>query len=272
MDTLTPPFPPMPRVGLGTWPMRGAACQTAVETALGIGYRHVDTAEMYDNEAAVGAGIRASGVPRDSLFLTTKVWFDKPDGATIHAAGTACIDRLGTHADLLLIHWPSPALQLESALEGLARLQAEGLTRLVGVANFPLGLLRRAVDSAIVPIACLQVEHHVFLGQEALRGYTAPRGIALTSYSPVAKGTLDAEPVMQDIGRKHGATASQVGLAALLALDGVSVIPKSASSARQQENFAALGLRLDEEDRRRLAALPKHRRLIDPSFAPDWSA
>jgi 2,5-diketo-D-gluconate reductase B len=269
---LPPPFIPMPRLGLGTWPMRGAECQAAVEAALAMGYRHLDTAEMYGNEAAVGDALRACGLPRDTLFVTTKVWWDKPTGPAIRAATEACIGRLGTHADLLLLHWPSPQLDLPGALEALARLRAEGLATHVGVANFPLGLLRRAVEPGIVPIACVQVEHHVLLGQQRLLDYVTPRGIALTSYTPTAKGEVAAQPAVQGIAKKHGATPTQVGLAALLALPGVAAIPKSASPERQAENLAAATLSLDAADLAALAALPKDRRLIDPAFAPDWAA
>jgi len=268
-----PPLLPMPRLGLGTWPMRGAECQAAVESALGMGYRHLDTAEMYGNEDAVGAGIKASGVPRAEVFLTTKAWWDKPKGDAIRRACEASLKRLGlAYLDLYLIHWPSPELDLPDALRALARIQADGLARHVGVANFPLGLLRRAVESGIAPIACLQVEHHVLLGQQRLLDYVRPHGIALTSYSPVAKNAVAQEPEIARIATRHGVTPAQVALAYLLAMPGVAAIPKSASPARQRENLAALDLALDAEDRAALAALPKNRRMVNPGFAPDWES
>jgi len=268
-----PPLLPMPRLGLGTWPMRGAECQAAVESALGMGYSHLDTAEMYGNEDAVGAGIKASGVPRAEVFLTTKAWWDKPKGDAIRRACEASLKRLGlAYLDLYLIHWPSPELDLPDALRALARIQADGLARHVGVANFPLGLLRRAVESGIAPIACLQVEHHVLLGQQRLLDYVRPHGIALTSYSPVAKNAVAQEPEIARIATRHGVTPAQVALAYLLAMPGVAAIPKSASPARQRENLAALDLALDAEDRAALAALPKNRRMVNPGFAPDWES
>jgi len=268
-----PPLLPMPRLGLGTWPMRGAECQAAVESALGMGYSHLDTAEMYGNEDAVGAGIKASGVPRAEVFLTTKAWWDKPKGDAIRRACEASLKRLGlAYLDLYLIHWPSPELDLPDALRALARIQADGLARHVGVANFPLGLLRRAVESGIAPIACLQVEHHVLLGQQRLLDYVRPHGIALTSYSPVAKNAVAQEPEIARIATRHGVTPAQVALAYLLAMPGVAAIPKSASPARQRENLAALDLALDAEDLAALAALPKNRRMVNPGFAPDWES
>ena len=270
---LDPPFLPMPRLGLGTWPMQGAACQAAVESALALGYRHLDTAEMYGNEAEIGATIRAAGVPRAELFLVSKAWWDRRTGEAIRRACEASLQRLGQPClDLYLIHWPSQELDLPGALRALARIREEGLARHVGVANFPLGLLRRAVESGLAPIACVQVEHHVLLSQQPLLDYARPRGIALTSYSPLAKGALQGQPAIGRIARKHGATPAQVALAWLLGMEGVAAIPKSASPARQRENLEALRLVLDAEDRAALAALPKDRRMVNPGFAPDWDA
>jgi 2,5-diketo-D-gluconate reductase B len=263
----------MPRLGVGTWPMRGTECRRAVESAIGLGYRHVDTAEMYGNEDAVGAALAACGVPRGELYLTTKVWNDKPRGTAIRAAAEASLRRLGqAYVDLYLIHWPSPRLDLPDALRALARLREEGLARAVGVANFPPGLLRQAVELDIVPIACLQVEHHVFLGQQRLLEYCRPRGIVLTSYTPVAKGAVARDATILGIARTHGASPAQVALAWLLAMPGVAAIPKAAAPERQRENLQAAKLALDAEDLAALAALPKDRRLVDPDIAPDWNA
>ena len=270
---LAPPFVPVPRLGIGTWPMRGAACQAAVESALALGYRHVDTAEMYGNEAEIGAALAAAGVPCDEIMLATKVWWDKLRGDAIRRACEASLKRLRQpRADLYLIHWPSPDLDLPEALRALARLQADGLARHVGVANFPAGMMRRAVESGIVRLACVQVEHHVFLSQQRLRDFVTPLGIALTSHTPVAKGVVAQAPVVGRIAAKHGATPAQVALAWLLAMPGVAAIPKSASPVRQQENLAALDIRLDAEDLAALSALPKDRRMVNPGHAPDWDA
>jgi 2,5-diketo-D-gluconate reductase B len=264
----------IPRLGLGTWPMKGAECQQAVESALGLGYRHVDTAEMYGNEDAVGAGLKASGLRREEVFVTTKVWNDKPRGDQIRAALEASLTRLGTpHVDLFLIHWPSPQLDLDGALRALARAREEGLAKAVGVSNFPPGLLRRALESGLAPIACLQVEFHVFLDQSRLLEICRRHDVALTAYSPLAKGEAGADPVVARIAAKHGATGGQVALAWLLAQDGVAAVPKAASPARQRENLGALGLRLDAEDMAAIAALPKGRRYVNPAgLAPDWDA
>ena len=272
-DTLPPPFAPIPRLGLGTWPMKGLDCEAAVISALAMGYRHIDTAEMYGNEDAVGAALRKTEVPRGEIFLTTKAWWDKPRGDAIRRACEASLERLQqAYVDLYLIHWPAPDLDLPDALRGLARIKEDGLARHVGVANFPAGLMRRAIEADLAPLACVQVEHHAYLSQQRLRDLVTPRGIALTSYTPVAKGEVARDPVIMGIAAKHGATPTQVALAWLLAMPGVVAIPKSAASLRQQENFGALEVVLDAADIAAIDALPKGRRMVNPGFAPDWNA
>jgi 2,5-diketo-D-gluconate reductase B len=261
----------MPRIGLGTWPMKGRECQAAVEGALALGYRHIDTAEMYGNEDAVGAGLAATRLPRDEVFVTTKIWNDKPNGDAIRRAFDASLARLATpHVDLLLIHWPSPQLDLADALKGLAAIRAEGRARAIGVSNFPPGLLRRAIDQG-VGLACLQVEFHVLLDQSKLLGICRAAGMAMTAYSPLAKGSGLDQPALAQVAAKHGVTAAQVALAWLLSQDGVAMVPKAASPARQRENLGALNVRLDAGDLAAIGGLPKDRRFVDPAgLAPDW--
>jgi 2,5-diketo-D-gluconate reductase B len=260
----------MPRIGLGTWPMKGADCTAAVASAIGLGYRHIDTAEMYGNEEAVGAGLARSGVAREDLFLTTKIWWDKPKGEAIRRAFDACMGRLATpYVDLLLIHWPSPDLDLPDALRALAAIRAEGRAKAIGVSNFPPGLLKRAIAEG-VGLAALQVECHALLDQTVLREICVANGMALTAYSPLGKGRAPDQPALQAIARKHGATAAQVALAWLLAQPGIAMVPKAASPARQAENLGALDVTLDAGDLAAIAALPKDQRFVNPDFAPDW--
>jgi 2,5-diketo-D-gluconate reductase B len=270
---LSTPRLTMPALGLGTWPMKGRECEAAVESALGLGYRHIDTAEMYGNEEAVGAGIAASGVAREDIFLTTKIWHDKPEGPAFRAAFAASLERLKQpYVDLLLVHWPSPALNLPSVLTALAEIHAAGLARAVGVSNFPSVLLRQALALDIAPIACLQVEQHVMLGQQTLLDITQPAGIVMTSYTPLGKGEVLEHPVLTGIAERHGATPAQVALAYLLAKPLVAAVPKAQSAARQAENLAAARLTLSAEDLAALAALPKNRRFVNPDFAPAWDS
>ena len=270
---LTTPRMTMPALGLGTWPMRGAECEAAVESALGLGYRHIDTAEMYGNEEAVGAAINASAAPRGEIFLITKIWYDKPEGPRFRAAFAQSLERLRQpYVDLLLIHWPSAELNLPSVLTALAHIHAEGLARAVGVSNFPTALLKQALALDIAPIACLQVEQHAMLSQQKLLDITQPAGIVMTSYTPLGKGEVLEDPVLVNIAARHGATPAQVALAWLLAKPLVAAVPKAASAARQAENLGAGAITLSAEDLAAIAALPKDRRFVNPAFAPEWDS
>jgi 2,5-diketo-D-gluconate reductase B len=263
----------MPKLGLGTWPMTGATCQAAVESALALGCRHVDTAQMYANEADVGAGIAASGVKRGDLHITTKVWWQNLAPERIRAALDDSLRMLRTdYVDLFMVHWPAPGMDLAAVVATLLALRAAGRTRSIGLANFPTALLAQAVDERQAPIACCQFEYHVLLRQPALLAFLRAHDLPIVAYSPLAKGSLVDVPVLVEIGRKHGATVSQIGLAWLLEQPDVAAIPKSSRPERMRENLAALALRLDDEDRARIAALPKDRRIANPPFHPLWDA
>ena len=263
----------IPRIGLGTWQLRGAEASAAVEGAIGLGYRHIDTAAVYGNKEAVGAGIAASGIRREEIFLTTKVWWTELAPDALRASAEASLKRLGTpYADLIHIHWPAKGMDLAASLTALAKLRTDGLARAIGVCNFPPGLLKQALDLRIAPIACLQVECHVYLWQEKLAALCRQHELALTAYSPIAKAQVNDDPVMQGIAKKHGATPVQVAIAWLLAQPNLVAIPKSGRAQGQKENLAAASLTLDAGDMAAIGALPKDRRLVNPDFAPDWAA
>jgi 2,5-diketo-D-gluconate reductase B len=273
MQTLTTQGISYPRLGLGTFGLAGKACRAAVESALAIGYRHIDTAAMYGNEEPIGEAIASSGLPRDQLHVTTKVWYDSLAPQALKRSFDTSLHKLKLdHVDLFLVHWPAPEMDLPAIFETLAALKAEGRTRAIGVCNFTVPLLRKAIDEIGAPIACNQVEYHVLLDQTPVRNYLASKGIPLTAYSPLAKGALADNPTLATIGKKHGATPAQVALKWLLDQDDVAVIPKASRRESQQSNLDALKLTLDDEDRRAIAALPKNKRFVDPSFAPHWDA
>ena len=261
----------MPKLGLGTFRLQGDACRTAVESALALGYRHIDTAEMYGNEEAIGAAIAAARVPRGELHVTTKVWVENLTPAAIRKAFDASLKKLRLdHVDLYLVHWPSRSMKLPAVLETMMKLQEEGRTRAIGVANFTTALLKQAVEEVKAPIACNQVEYHVMLDQAKLLKYLAAHNIPLVAYCPLAQGRVASEEVLAKIGRKHNASAAQVALKWLLDQDGVAAIPKASRAESQKANLDALKLTLDDDDRKAIAALPKDRRCVNPGFGPDW--
>lgn len=263
----------MPQLGLGTWPMTGEECTRAVRQALELGYRHVDTAPAYENEAAVGEALRQSDVPRESIHLTTKVWWDKLQPAAMRQSLEDSLRALGTEqVDLFLIHWPAKDWDLPRSIETLVALRDEGKARSIGVANFPLGLLREVVDGLGAPLSAIQVEYHVLLDQQLLLDYARSKGLALTAYTPLARGLAAEQEAIRQIAEKHGVLPSQVALKWLLDQDDVAAIPKASSRANQQSNLDALKLQLDDEDRALIATLPNDRRVVSPDFAPEWDA
>ncbi|HYI26866.1 MAG TPA: aldo/keto reductase [Bradyrhizobium sp.] len=261
----------LPRLGLGTFRLQGDACRVAVEGALGLGYRHIDTAEMYGNEEAIGDGIAASGVARKDLHVTTKVWNENLAPDAIRRAFDASLKKLRLdHVDLYLVHWPAKNMNLPAMFETLMELKQEGFTRAIGVANFNIALLKTVVEEIKAPIACNQVEYHVMLDQTPLRQYLAAKAIALVAYCPLAQGGVASDPTLMAIGRKHGASAAQVALKWLLDQDGVAAIPKASRTESQQANLDAQHIGLDDEDMKAIAALPKDKRCVNPGFAPAW--
>lgn len=271
MDNIRTQGIDLPRLGLGTYRMQGDVCRAAVESALALGYRHIDTAEMYANEEPIGAAIAASGVARKDLHVTTKVWHENLAPDAIHRAFDASLRKLRLdHVDLYLVHWPSKAMNLPHVFETLERLRAEGRTRAIGVCNFNLALLRRVVEEIKAPIACNQIEYHVLLDQTPVRSYLAKKDIPVVAYAPLAQGRAASNETLQAIGRKHHADAAQVALRWLLEQDGVAAIPKAARAESQKANLDATTLKLDDDDRKAIAALPKNQRFVNPGFAPAW--
>jgi 2,5-diketo-D-gluconate reductase B len=261
----------LPRLGLGTFRMQGDVCRAAVESALALGYRHIDTAEMYANEEAVGAAIAASRVARRDLHVTTKVWNENLAPDAMRLAFDKSLKKLRLdQVDLYLVHWPAPNMNLPAMFETLMKLKEEGRTRAIGVANFNIALLKTVVEEIKAPIACNQIEYHVMLDQTPLRKYLAAKSIPLVAYCPLAQGRAASDETLVAIGRKHGASAAQVALKWLLDQDGVAAIPKASRRESQQANLEALNLGLDDEDLKAIAGLPKDRRFVNPGFAPTW--
>jgi diketogulonate reductase-like aldo/keto reductase len=246
----------MPVLGMGTWQLRGRDCSRAVARALAIGYRHLDTAEMYSNEEAVGEAIAASGVARADLFVTTKIWTSHFRAPEARRAAEASLRNLRLdHVDLLLMHWPNEAVPLGETLGEMAKLLAEGKTRAVGVSNFPPELLAKAIAASPAPIACDQVRFHAGRAQPALLDFARPKGVAVVAYSPLGQGGLATDRTLAAIGEKHGKSAAQVALRWLIEQEGVAAIPKATSERNLRANFEIFDFALDAADRAAIDAM-----------------
>lgn len=266
--TRIPPF------GLGTFPLQGQAAVDSVRTGLELGYRAIDTAAAYRNEADVAQAIAESGVPRSEIFLTTKVWFDQLRHDRLLAALKESLRQLRTEqVDLALIHWPSPGgeVPLAEYMGALAQARQQGLTRLIGVSNFNIALLREAI-ALLGPgaIATNQVELHPYLQNRRLADFARSQGIPLTSYMTLARGRVLQDPVITAIAAERSATPAQVVLAWAMQL-GHAVIPSSTRRANLEANLRACALRLTADEMARLAALERNGRMTDPvGRAPLW--
>jgi len=259
----------IPKLGLGTWQLTGEESRRIVASALHAGFRHIDTAQMYDNERDVGAGIRDSGVDRSELFITTKVDNDHHEPDDLVASMDHSLEHLGTdHVDLLLLHWPTQWDRVAATLSTMAQVQASGTARHIGVSNFTIDQLREVADFA--PIEVLQVECHPYLQQRELRNWCTEHGWAFTAYSPIARGDVIDDDTICSIADDHRADPATVALAWLLSKPQVTAIPKTTNEDHLRSNLAALDLELTAEEIDRIDALDEGRRLIDPDSAP-WN-
>ncbi|WP_324760810.1 aldo/keto reductase [Haloarcula sp. GH36] len=243
----------VPALGVGTFQMDDGECREAVRTALELGYRHVDTAEYYGNEAAVGDAIEASAVDRDDVFVTTKVWRSNLRADDVRRAARASLDRLGLDSvDLLLIHWPHPRVPVGETLGAMADLRAEGVVEHVGVSNFTRSQLARARRAVDIPIVADQVEYHPYKDQRDLREYCADNDLALTAYSPLARGDVLDDPILDSIGDGYGKSPAQVALRWLVQQEGVVAIPKARSRDHLEANLDVFDFSLSRAEMQRI--------------------
>lgn len=264
----------IPAFGLGTFRLTGQTVIDSVKTALELGYRLIDTAQIYGNEAEIGQAIADSGVPRGDLFITTKIWTDNLGGDKLIASLKDSLTKLRTEqVDLTLIHWPSPgnAVPLPEYMAALAEAKAQGLTRQIGVSNFTIALLDQAIDAVGADqIATNQIEVHPYLQNRKLTAHAKQRGIHVTSYMTLAYGQVLQDPVIQRIAQAHQATPAQVALAWALQ-QGYAVIPSSTKRDNLAANLRAPQLRLGDDDMAAIAQLDRGTRLANPEgIAPAW--
>jgi len=264
----------IPAFGLGTFRLKGQTVIDSVRNALDVGYRAIDTAQIYDNEAEVGQAIADAGVARDDLFVTTKVWIANFSHDALLDSLRESLRKLRTdHVELTLIHWPSPkdAVPMAEYLGALAEGKSQGLTRQIGISNFTIAQTRQAIDIlGADAIATNQIEVHPYLQNRALIAFLKDQGIHVTAYMSLAYGEVLKDPVIQAIADRHQATPAQVALAWALQ-QGYAVIPSSTKRENLASNLLAADLRLSEEDMAQIATLDRGQRLANPAaIAPDW--
>jgi len=263
----------IPSLGFGTYGMQGDTLSGIIPAALNAGFRHIDTAQVYANEADVGRGISQSGVPRSEIFITTKVWAPNCAPRLMESSVDESLRKLGTdHVDLLLLHWPNSAIPLEDQIGALNDLVRAGKARHIGVSNYNRALLAKAVEASDVPLVTNQFEYHPYLGQQALVSATHQAGIAVTAYCAMAVGRVFADPVLKEIAERNGRSISQVVLRWLIQQGGVVALSRTSNRERLAENTAIFDFELPVEDMATIFGLaePRSRIVNPPGLSPAW--
>jgi 2,5-diketo-D-gluconate reductase B len=262
----------IPAIGIGTSGM-GDVRAEHIATALQAGYRHIDTARKYGTEPAVGEGMRASGIPRQDIFVCTKVSHENLHAEDFARSVDESLAALGVdYVDLLLVHWPEKNTPLAETMGALARAKRQKLTRHIGVANFNIAMLDDAIRLCPEPLVTLQAECHPYLDQSKVIAACRERGLVLTAYCPLARGRLNGDPVLAEIGRRLGKTFAQVALRWLMQQKVIAAIPRSSNAARIAENIDLFDFELSDDDMRRIKALarPNGRTANPAGRAPAW--
>lgn len=263
----------IPAIGFGTWPLKDEACVDMVSRALRAGYRHIDTAAFYGNEREVGEGIRQSGVAREDIFLTTKIWYSDIADGDLQRSVESSLELLEDNAvDLALIHWPSATVSLQEAIGALNDVKTRGLARNIGVSNFTNAMVDEAASISAQPLSCNQVENHPYLDQSKMRATCAKHGMALIAYCPLGRGgDLFQERVIVDAARNHSKSSAQIVLRWHVQHEGGGAIPKTSTPERLQENLDVFDFCLSNEEMKAISSLgAANKRNCDFDFSPAW--
>ncbi len=263
----------IPALGFGTYRVSPADTLRMVPHALSLGYRHIDTAQIYGNEAEVGDAIAKSGIARDRIFLTTKIWVDNYRRDALLASAETSLRKLKTdHVDLLLLHWPNPSVPLAEQIGALNDVRAAGKALHIGVSNFNTALMTEAASLSPAPLVTNQVEYHPYLAQSKLTAAARAAGLAITAYYGMADGKVFADPVLREIAGSHGKSIAQIVLRWLIQQDGVIALSKTVNEARAAENLAIFDFTLTPDDMVAISALaqPNGRLVSPPGLAPAW--
>jgi 2,5-diketo-D-gluconate reductase B len=254
------------KLGLGTWQNKGENCRKSVKHALNIGYKHIDTAQAYENEEYVGAGIEDSDIDRDEIFLASKVWISNLKPEDVISSTEESLEKLGTdYVDLMYVHWPSGEYSGKETLEALQSLKERGLVKNIGISNFEVPQIEEALNH--VDVYANQIEMHPLLPQEEIREFCEENGVDVVAYSPLARGEVFNIKEIQEVAQKHGVSEAQVSLAWIME-KGVTPIPKASTENHIEDNFKARELELDEEDVEKIDSINGEERMVDPGFAP----
>ncbi len=264
----------IPALGFGTFRMSEHNVAAVLPAALRTGFRHVDTAQIYDNERAVGAAIRSSGVPRDEIFLTTKMWVANFSPRAFARSVEDSLRKLQTdHVDLLLLHWPNGSdVPRDVQIAELNAVLERGMTRHIGISNYSIAQMHEAATLSAAPLVTNQVEYHPFLDQDRLLATARDLGMSVTAYYAMADGRSATDPVLREIGAHHGKSAAQVALRWLIQQSDVVALSKTAKLERLEENFAIFDFVLSDDEMRTIGdlATPDGRIISPPGLAPDW--
>ena len=261
----------VPELGFGTFKLIGKECVEAVKTALNLGYRHIDTAQIYKNEREVGDAIKQAHIEREELFLTTKIWMTNHAMGDVIESTERSLQELDVpYIDLLLIHWPNPEYDIEETIEGMLSIRDQGKALNIGVSNFPMAALKEVNDELAAPIFCNQVEYHPLLGQFDLLEYATENDIMVTAYAPLAQGEVLGNPFLKNLGEKYGKSPAQIALRWLIEQEQVVAIPKASSIEHMEANLDIYDFSLEDDDFYAIDDLEKNRRIVNPDFAPDW--
>ena len=262
----------IPRLGYGTYQLQGDAAYRGVSTALETGYRHIDTAAMYDNERDVGRALKDSGLSRDEIFVTTKIWADEVERERVDSAMDESLLRLGLdHVDLILLHWPVQGMDIARQVAPLGGIKQSGRARLVGVSNYTVAQMGEALAASEVPLDVLQCEYHPELDQDPILDVVRREGMLFTSYSPLGQGSAMDAAVIGQIADDKGKSPAQVVLRWHLQQPNVSAIPKAAGDDHIRSNFDIFDFELTEREMDAITALRRpDGRIVNPGMAPDW--
>ena len=263
----------IPALGFGTFRMKDDAVQAILPKAIALGFRHIDTAQIYKNEAAVGAAIKASRVPRADIFLTTKVWVDRFGHDDLLASVDESLARLETdHVDLLLLHWPKSDVPLAERIGALNEVVKAGKARHIGISNFNTAMMAEAVKLSDAPLATNQVEYHPYLDQTKVIEGARKAGLSVTAYYVMADGKVPKDQLLREIGATHGKTAAQVALRWVVQQEGLVALSKTATESRLKENFDIFDFALTPHEMQAIHALATpDGRIINPGhLAEAW--